>query len=110
MRSAEELIDIFSRLRVSTAGNRRAPHKPLLVLLVPALWRNTGQLQFRYGEIGHRLGLLLREFVPPKVKKPGSSQSVLLPPVRRGLAPDCAARGARPLGLESTVEEDLWRV
>ena len=33
-----QILDAFDRIRVWQQGDKRAPHKPLLVLLALALW------------------------------------------------------------------------
>lgn len=68
MRSEQELLQVFARLRRSTAGNSRAPHKPLLALVALSLWQNRGINQFSYDDVERLLYPVLREFVPARVK------------------------------------------
>ena len=56
-------------LRVARRGDRRAPHKPLLLLLaVGALVR--GRDAIRYAEVADRLEALLLAFAPPVAGRP----------------------------------------
>lgn len=68
MRTDNELLHIFANLRRSTAGNSRAPHKPLLVLAALSLWQNRGFEHFSYDDVERLLYPALREFVPARVK------------------------------------------
>jgi putative restriction endonuclease len=55
----------LSSLRQNQYRGRRAPHKPLLVLLVLGRLANTGSSQLRWAEAVVELGELIAEFGPP---------------------------------------------
>src|SRR6516164_5650469 len=60
-----ELSDRFSSLRQAPLGDRRAPHKPLLILLMLGRYQR-GNFQFLlFEEAQEKLKELLFEFGPP---------------------------------------------
>ena len=66
----EEVLDLFRNLKVWKKGDRRAPHKPLLLLyMLGRLQRGeTGPVPF--DDIDRHLGSLLDEFGPPRKTQP----------------------------------------
>jgi putative restriction endonuclease len=73
MRTPDELLKTFAELRVNKTGNRRAPHKPLLILHVLSRWQTEGKTEFLYDDIAPALEPLLKEYGPPHVKNPQPS-------------------------------------
>ncbi|ABM96819.1 phosphorothioated DNA-binding restriction endonuclease [Methylibium petroleiphilum] len=53
----------FEQLNVWRNGDKRAPHKPLLILLALASWQR-GAREMRFAECEQKLGELIREFGP----------------------------------------------
>lgn len=60
-----DLISELSTVQVWSRGSRRAPHKPLLLLLALARCSRGEGREIRYSQVDHDLGALLREFGPP---------------------------------------------
>ena len=67
---SEEILDLFRNLKVWKKGDKRAPHKPLLLLyMLGRLQRGlTGQVSFE--KVDKHLGRLLDEFGPPRKTQP----------------------------------------
>jgi putative restriction endonuclease len=61
--AAEPLEARFEQLNVWRSGDKRAPHKPLLILLALGAW-SRGERQLPFSECGPKLAELLREFGP----------------------------------------------
>lgn len=60
----DAIIARFDNLKVWGSGGKRAPHKPLLVLLALGAWAR-GQKELRFSEAVEPLTELLRRFGPP---------------------------------------------
>jgi len=60
------IIECFSSLNIWKNGDKRAPHKPLLVLLAIGYLQNENRRLLPYKEIGPKLEKLLMEFGTPK--------------------------------------------
>jgi putative restriction endonuclease len=60
----QDLLNKFKNLNVNRSGDRRAPHKPLLVLIAIAKLRQ-GQSKLRYADATSILLPLLRSYAPP---------------------------------------------
>ncbi len=73
----EEVLDRLSSLRLHQRHGRRAPHKPLLVLLALGRLSETGSSELPWSEAETRLGELIAEFGP--VSKTARAQSVAYP-------------------------------
>ncbi|HHL19298.1 MAG TPA: restriction endonuclease [Thiothrix sp.] len=58
------LLEYISRLNVDKKGDRRSPHKPLLVLLILARYEKDKPRLAKYTEIESDLNTLLEEFAP----------------------------------------------
>ncbi len=67
--SEQNLLDRFSKIKVWTRGDQRAPHKPLLILYALAKLQQ-GQRWLPYSKIKAEVGDLLREFGPPRDTSP----------------------------------------
>ena len=121
MRKVEDLLQIFTHLNVNKTGNHRAPHKPLLLLLVLARWQTEGKTEFLYDDIAPQLKPLLKEYGPPHVKNPNPSNPFwylqsdgvwhLIDPKE----PDSLSHMNAPQvtlfrehGVFGTLAEDLW--
>jgi putative restriction endonuclease len=65
----ENVLQKISRLRTYQHGERRAPHKPLL-LLIAIGERIHGKEQLTYGEVEKALMPLLKAFAPPVQNRP----------------------------------------
>ena len=65
----ELIIEKFDSIRPWRSGDRRAPHKPLLVLYAIGKLRSDGTKLHKYAEIDEELGKLLQEFGPSQTKK-----------------------------------------
>ena len=64
MNSEAGIIEKIARLNVYTSGERRAPHKPLLLLIaLSSLLQNKRELPFN--EVEERLRPLLNNYAPP---------------------------------------------
>jgi len=59
-----EWLQRIAKLRTHRKGERRSPHKPLLMLLVLAKAENQGQNSFPFDEVQEPLTKLLRQFGP----------------------------------------------
>ncbi|MFE9205652.1 phosphorothioated DNA-binding restriction endonuclease [Micromonospora sp. NPDC007230] len=59
-----EVLDRLSSLRLHQRHGRRAPHKPLLVLLALARLTDTGSSELPWSEVEARLSELIAEFGP----------------------------------------------
>jgi putative restriction endonuclease len=62
--TAEQILKAFDSIRVWQRGDRRAPHKPLLILLALGRLARGEKPQMEYSEIEGKLGSLLEEFGP----------------------------------------------
>ena len=60
-----DILDRLTSVNVWTNGTRRAPHKPLLLLLALARCSRGEPREIPYREVDQKLGALLREFGPP---------------------------------------------
>ena len=60
----EKVLQCFSNLNVYRKGNRRAPHKPLLILIAISKFQQ-GQIDLPYEEIEQTLKSLLNAYAPP---------------------------------------------
>ena len=61
----EEVLKKIEKIRVCSSGDRRAPHKPLLLLYALAKLQNTSQRLMPYRDVKVKLRELLLEFGPP---------------------------------------------
>jgi len=52
----QEILDHFQSLTVWKSGDRRAPHKPLLVLLAIGYLQNNDKRLLRYKEVDPQAG------------------------------------------------------
>ncbi len=75
--SDEEVLDRLATFRQYQADGRRAPHKPLLVLLALALLQDTGRSTVPWSTAETRLADLIAEFGPPS--RTGRAQSAAYP-------------------------------
>jgi len=62
----QEILNHFQSLTVWKSGDRRAPHKPLLVLLAIGYLQNEDQRLLSYKEVDPKLKELLTEFGTPR--------------------------------------------
>ncbi len=62
--TADEILKAFDKIRVWQRGARRAPHKPLLILMVLGRLARGEKPRIEYAEIEGKLGRLLEEFGP----------------------------------------------
>ncbi|MBK6899876.1 MAG: HNH endonuclease [bacterium] len=62
---SSDILDRLTSVSVWTSGDRRAPHKPLLLLLALARCSRGEPREIPYREVDQKLGALLREFGPP---------------------------------------------
>lgn len=60
----DEILKAFDSIRVWQRGDRRAPHKPLLILLALGRLARGERPQVEFAEIEDKLGHLLEEFGP----------------------------------------------
>ena len=60
-----ELSARFSELRQAVIGDRRAPHKPLLVLLMLGRYQQENYAALTFADAQTKLAALLAEFGPP---------------------------------------------
>src|SRR4051812_42094938 len=60
----EEILKAFDGIRVWQRGDRRAPHKPLLILLALGRLARGEKPSVEFSEIEEKLGRLLEEFGP----------------------------------------------
>jgi putative restriction endonuclease len=60
-----ELAARFSELRQAVIGDRRAPHKPLLVLLMLGRYQQGNYTPLKFADAQTKLAALLTEFGPP---------------------------------------------
>ncbi len=66
----EEILERFKAINVWANGDRRAPHKPLLILYALGKCSRNEERLIGYREIDEKLGTLLKEFGPPSPTKP----------------------------------------
>jgi putative restriction endonuclease len=62
----DDILRAFDNLRVWQQGDRRAPHKPLLILLALGRVARGENRQAEYAELEPKLGQLLQEFGPSR--------------------------------------------
>jgi putative restriction endonuclease len=65
----QEIVKRFKSLAVWKSGDRRAPHKPLLILLALGYLQNEDRRLLPYKEIDPKLEELLTEFGTPRNAK-----------------------------------------
>ena len=75
--SGQEVVSRLSTLRQNQYRGRRAPHKPLLVLLALGRLANTGVSRLRWTEAHPVLSRLISEFGPPSTA--GAAQRAAYP-------------------------------
>src|SRR3954451_7302239 len=73
----ENSVDRLRRLRQHEAGGRRAPHKPLLVLLALGNLARTGSSAVTWSQAEDHLAKLIAEYGP--ASKTGSAQRAAYP-------------------------------
>jgi len=66
----DEILAVFRNLNIWAKGGRRAPHKPLLILLALGRWASGNQNPIPFSAIENRLRELLQEFGPPRASSP----------------------------------------
>ncbi len=66
----DEILTAFANLNVWARGGRRAPHKPLLVLLALGRWSNGTRGPIPFADAEPRMRELLAEFGPPRAASP----------------------------------------
>lgn len=66
----DEILAAFGNLNTWSRGSRRAPHKPLLVLLALGRWANDDRTPIPFAEVEGPLRRLLTEFGPPRASSP----------------------------------------
>lgn len=62
----DEFINRFFGIKVWKKGDRRAPHKPLLILYALGQWERSQRRSIAYQEVDSVLGVLLEEFGPSR--------------------------------------------
>ena len=60
----DEILKAFDNIRVWQRGDRRAPHKPLLILMALGSLARGEKPRAEFAEIEGKLGRLLEEFWP----------------------------------------------
>ena len=65
----ETIVELFNKIRHWRRGDRRAPHKPLLILYAIGKLRRDGTRLHPYAVIDEELGRLLQEFGPNQDRK-----------------------------------------
>ena len=70
MLSKEEILDRFMQVNVWQQGDKRAPHKPLLLLYALGRCSRHEGNEIPYLEVEHDLKQLLVDFGPPSVPRP----------------------------------------
>lgn len=65
MRGRASILAAIAKLRVFHSGERRAPHKPLLLLLALARLQREGRRTMPFAEVERDLGPLLDAYAPP---------------------------------------------
>ncbi len=60
----DEILKAFDNIRVWQHGDRRTPHKPLLILMALGNLMRGEKLRVGFAEIESKLGRLLEEFGP----------------------------------------------
>lgn len=63
--SKDQLLQRIRSINVNRSGNRRAPHKPLLLLVAIAKLLQ-GERELAFGEIENLLRPLLNAYAPPR--------------------------------------------
>ena len=66
----ETFLERLRRLRLHRQSDRRAPHKPLLILYALGCWHNGRQHRIPFRQLERDLAPLLREFGAPKRQEP----------------------------------------
>lgn len=66
----DELVGLFASITQWERGGKRAPHKPLLLLIALAQIQNSKHSSIRFSEADTRLGCLLRDYGPPTKARP----------------------------------------
>ena len=65
----ETIVELFDKIRPKRSGDKRSPHKPLLILYAIGKLRRDGTRLHPYAVIDEDLGRLLQEFGPSKNRK-----------------------------------------
>ena len=60
----DEYFSLLGRLRQSSVGSHRAPHKPLLLLLALTNLQQGNKISLSYVDINERLAPLLKDYAP----------------------------------------------
>ena len=110
-----ELLAAFDRIRVWQRGDRRAVHKPLLVLLALARLARGEAPMVEYADLEGQIGRLLREFGPSgseasrhypfwHLKTDGvwhlhGPRAIITRPARSMPAPSSSTYGVRPIRI-----------
>jgi putative restriction endonuclease len=68
--TSDEVLSAFGGLTVWAKGDRRAPHKPLLVLLALGEWQRGNRDPLAFAAVEGPLAALLGEFGPPRASSP----------------------------------------
>ena len=68
--TADEVLAAFRDLTIWARGDRRAPHKPLLILLALGEWQRGNRDPIAFAAIEPRLQNLLGQFGPPRASSP----------------------------------------
>jgi putative restriction endonuclease len=66
----DDILAAFASLNVWAKGARRAPHKPLLILLALGEWQRGNRGPLPFAAVEPRLRDLLRQFGPPRADGP----------------------------------------
>jgi len=104
--SPEELLDRLAGLRRANMGNRRAPHKPLLLLWLFGRFAAAGSTVVAYAEAEEPVSRLINDFGPAVINRQRAAQRAAMPFVHlerelwdlrdgleRAIGPDAPERG-----------------
>jgi putative restriction endonuclease len=77
--TGDELLNALTTLRRAQIGNRRAPHKPLLVLWLLGRFAATGSTVVMYDEAEEPVSRLINDFGPPVMSPSRAKERAAMP-------------------------------
>ena len=90
--TSDEILNAFDNIRVWQRGDRRAPHKPLLILMALGSLARGEKPRAEFAEIEGNLGRLLEEFRKTQRSRPKSRGACSMRTFRKASGRTCSMR------------------